>query len=51
MARRYVDHALIETRVGVARNLFALSPHAAANGDLLLDAVEGILYWFRSGQA
>lgn len=51
MPRRLVAYDLVEQRIGVAQELYALCPHDHADGDLLLDAIEGILERFRAGRS
>ena len=41
--KRFVAYDLVETRISAATELYALSPHDSADGDLLLDAVEAIV--------
>ena len=48
--RRFVAYDLIETRVSAAAELYALSPHESADGDLLLDAIEVIIKTARAKQ-
>ncbi len=49
--KRYVAYDLVETRLNAAKEFYALSPHVRGDGDLLLEAVEGILRRFRAAKA
>ena len=51
LPKRYVAYDLVATRLNAAREFYALSPHVAADCDLLLGAVEDILRRHRAGRA